>query len=647
MPKQILSFLLLLLASSGFQSFAFTVSPLFGDHMVLQRNKPIIIWGKGKPGEKVTAIFAGIQSKSKTGPDSIWKCLLFPHKEGGPYSIILTGKNEIVLNDVWFGEVWIASGQSNMEMKLKQQVTNNALEISMANYPMIRAIDIQNQASAIPVNTIKTTGWDICSPQSAGDISAVAYFFAREIHQKLNVPIGLIQCDWGGTPAEAWTSKEALSEFPEFNRAIASLTDPERDIPVSANFPKALAAFRESVKKHDAGTIGQWWKAELPGTETDWKTMEIPNGWENAGLDGFDGIVWFRKEFTVSKQMAEEKGVVLHLSTIDDLDSTWLNGVKIGGIKGHNIKREYVIPDGLLKEGKNVVSVQVLDWVGGGGLWGPKDEIRIQGKSGSIPLAGDWKYKVGCDYIDLKPIADDLDRQNKPTTLYNGMLHPLITLSIAGAIWYQGEANAGRPYQYRTLFPAMIKDWRAKFDIGDFPFYFVQLSNFKKPDPSPKESNWAELREAQTMALSLPNTGMACIIDAGEAGDIHPANKQAVGYRLALQALSKTYNRNVACESPRFEKAISEGNTLRISFEFTYNGLKVTDPNGIVKGFAVAGADKKYHWAQAKLDGSEVLVSSPDVQQPVYVRYAWANNPADVNVFNSADLPLIPFRTDK
>lgn len=375
--------------------------------------------------------------------------------------------------------------------------------------------------------------------------------------------------------------------------------------------------------------------------------MEIPNGWENAGLDGFDGIVWFRKEFTVSKQMAEEKGVVLHLSTIDDLDSTWLNGVKIGGIKGHNIKREYVIPDGLLKEGKNVVSVQVLDWVGGGGLWGPKDEIRIQGKSGSVSLAGDWRYKVGCDYIELKPIADDLDRQNKPTTLFNGMLHPLIPLSIAGAIWYQGEANAGRPYQYRTLFPNMIRDWRSKFMQGDFPFYFVQLANFMKPDKEPKETNWAELREAQTMALSLPNTGMACIIDVGEANDIHPRNKQDVGHRLALQALSKAYKSDLPCESPRFEKATVEGNSIRISFQFVYGGLKAKDPYGYVKGFAIAGADKKFHWASAKLEGTSIVVSSPDVPQPVYVRYGWAQNPADANVYNSADLPLIPFRTDK
>ena len=375
--------------------------------------------------------------------------------------------------------------------------------------------------------------------------------------------------------------------------------------------------------------------------------MSLPNHWEKAGLEGFDGAVWFRKEVTVSEQFAKEKDLQLRLSTIDDMDSTWLNGVKIGGLRGWDRNRNFSIPDGLLKPGKNVIAIRVIDWIGNGGINGQKEDMVLSGKNENISLAGEWNYKVGCPVSELVPIGDDKRMYMMPTALYNGMLHPLLPLSIQGAIWYQGEANTSKALQYQTLFPAIIKDWRTRFGQGDFPFLFVQLANYEKPDALPPiKSTWAELREAQTMTLSLPNTGMATAIDIGEENDIHPRNKQDVGRRLALLALAKTYGQNNPCENPVIDKAVKQGNQIKVSFKFVFDGIKNKDKYGYIKGFAVSGADKKFYWAKAVLEKNEVLVSSPEVPSPEYIRYGWSNNPDDLSLYNSADLPVIPFRTD-
>ena len=628
-------------------AWAVKLSAIFGDQMVLQRNKPVSIWGKGAPGEKVTVTFGSIRMNTKVATDSSWKIQLPGQMAGGPHIIQVNGKNEIILHDVYFGEVWIASGQSNMELKLKQPVVNNTQEIANAHFPQIRYIDVKNMPKSTPQSDFETKGWNVCSPKTAGDFSAVAYFFSREVFQKINVPIGIIQCEWGGTPAEAWTSKEALKPFPEFNSAIADLVNAEAMQTHTPNFKKILAGFNESLLKNDAGTKGGWWKSELSPTESDWKPMTIPTVWEQAGLPGFDGAVWFRKEFNCSATLAKETGVILRLSTIDDMDSTWVNGVKVGGMRGYDRNRNYTLPEGVLKEGKNVVSIRVIDWSANGGLWGDRENIVVQSKTETLSLAGDWQYKVGCKATDLVNVGDDKRMQNMPSALYNGMLHPLLPLSIQGVIWYQGESNANKAKQYQALFPAMINDWRSRFNQGNFPFLFVQLANYMKAEDEPKESNWAELREAQTMTTSLPNTGMACIIDVGEAYDIHPRNKQDVGHRLAVLALKNTYGIDVPSQSPSLDKAEKQGKTMRISFRNTYSGLKVRDKYGFVKGFAIAGSDKKFQWAEAKLEGNQILLSSASIPDPQFVRYGWANNPDDVNVYNSADLPLIPFRTDQ
>ena len=624
------------------------LSPLFTEHMVLQRDKPICFWGKANPGEKVVVTLGSQSLKTKADKDSNWILNLPAQKAGGPHLLKFKGENEIKFSDIFIGEVWIASGQSNMEWKLKQPVKNGQVEISMANFPQIRFIDVKNQTAIKPQKNIDSKGWMVCSSQTAPEFSAVAYFYARELFQKLNVPIGVILSEWGGTPAESWTSQEALAEFPEFKEAIADLPNAEAMASHTDQFKSLLQKFNESLKQHDAGTKGEWWKEVLPESEKDWKPMSIPNYWEKAGLENFDGAVWFRKEFMVSSAFANESEKFLRLSRIDDMDSTWINGVKIGGYRGFDRNRNFPIPKGVLKEGKNVIAIRVIDWAADGGICGDKGEIKIVGNnSESIPLNGEWMYKIGCQVKDLVNIGNEKRLFVMPSTLYNAMIHPLLQLSIKGVIWYQGESNATRAKQYQTLFQAMIKDWRLKFKQGDFPFLFVQLANYMTPDQEPLESTWAELREAQTMALNLPATGMALAIDIGEANDIHPKNKQEVGFRLAQLALSECYGFQINSKCPFFDKIEKVEKGFKVSFTNVNNGLVVKDKYGYIKGFSISGSDKKYYWATARLEGNQVLVFSDKVQDPKFVRYGWANNPEDLNLFNSAGLPVCPFRTDK
>ena len=620
--------------------------PLFGSQMVLQAGKPVSIWGKATPGEKITFQMGSLVQKTKAEKDSSWKILFPAQQAGGPHKIQLQGKNTVVLEDVYFGEVWIASGQSNMEWKLKQPILNQAKEIANAQFPQIRFLDVKNKYASQPQSQIETKGWKICNPENAPELSAVAYFFAREIHQKKKMPIGLILCEWGGTPAEAWTSKEALKGFPEFESALAKLPEMSLQTPEAPVFQTKLSAFNTSLIEKDPGVLGKWWSTQA--IDADWKTMEIPSVWENAGLPLFDGVVWFRKEIDVPPALAAESKVLLRLSTIDDMDSVWVNGIKIGGMRGYDRNRNYTLPDGVLKPGKNTISVRVIDWTGNGGLWGAKEDMKLAGKNESIPLSGLWKYKPGCAADQLAKIGDDVRMQNQPATLFNGMLHPIIPLGIKGVIWYQGESNTAKASQYQRLFPAMIQDWRSRFGQGDFPFYFVQLANYLSPDTLPAEkSPWAELREAQEMTLSLPNTGMATAVDIGEANDIHPKNKQEVGRRLALIALKNLYQSDLPFLNPSMDKIEKIGTGFSVTFKNAEKGMKVKDRYGYAKGFAVAGADKKFYWAPARLEGGKVFVYSPQVPEPVYLRYGWANNPDDINLYNSAGLPLLPFRTDK
>jgi sialate O-acetylesterase len=621
---------------------------VFSDNMVLQQKTNAAIWGKATAGKavKITVSWNKINYGTITDASGNWKIKVATPGYGGPYTITISDGELLVLNNVLIGDVWICSGQSNMEMPLAGwgKILNNEKETADAKFPNIRLLQADHITSNSPINDAKVAngGWQECSPKYIAEFSSTAYFFAREVYEKTKIPIGLIHTSWGGTIAEAWTSAESLKKMTDFSAAVDKIQKSAKN-PSTISYEEKVQNWVKTITEKDSGyQAGQakWASAET----TNWKNMTLPTLWEDAALKNFDGIVWFTKKITLPENW-KTNGVKLNLGTIDDNDITFVNGVKVGETVGYNVGRSYVIPANLLKDGENTITVRVFDSGGGGGVYGEAKDLNLtNNKTEKISLAGDWKYKVGLDFKNVEAKPYEEDGPNRPTVLYNAMIHPYLQFSIKGAIWYQGESNADRAYQYRELFPIMIKDWRQKWGQGDFPFYFVQLANFMQVDNAPVESAWAELREAQQKTLALPNTGMATIIDIGDAKDIHPKNKQEVGRRLALIALAKTYGQKINYSGPVYQSSKVEGKQIRLTLGNTENGLKSAD-GAALTGFAISGADKKFYWAKATIQGNQIVVSSDQVANPVAVRYAWGNNPV-ANMTSNDGLPASPFRTD-
>ena len=618
---------------------------LFSDNMVLQRDKDIPVWGTADPGGEVFVEIAGQQKSTEVSKDGKWRIDFHAMPAGGPYDLIISGKETITYKNVLVGEVWLCSGQSNMEMTVTS-CNNYIEELAKADYPNIRLFQVKRTTSNQPLDTMNGDGWEVCSSKTIANFSSVAYFFGRKLYKELGVPIGLINSSWGGTPAESWASAEALKVMPDFRDEVEMIESTLSEHKLSAQDYEVKIKLRD--KKTITGDAGFdngqpiWNNPELD--LTGWKTMNLPTRWENAGYPNLDGIMWFRKEINLPASMAGTN-LVLYLGPANDIDITWFNGIKIGGLSDANILREYKIPKSLVKPGKNVVVVSVQDIGFSGGIWGKADQMFIKSSNGiSISIAGEWLSKIGFDTNILGPKPHSPNDPNRPTVLFNSMLHPLVPFAIQGAIWYQGESNASRAYQYQTLFPIMINDWRNQWNQGDFPFLFVQLANFMELQTAPKDDDWAELREAQLKTLSLSNTGMAVTIDIGDADDIHPKNKQEVGRRLALNALNLAYNQEIEYSGPIYKTKTIEGNRIRITFDHSDSGL-TTKENQELKGFAIAGSDRIFRWAQAKIDGNSILVWNDKIETPVAVRYAWAANPI-CNLYNGTDLPASPFRTD-
>lgn len=613
---------------------------IFGHNMVLQREKPIVIWGWADPKEKVMIEFNKQRKSATTGKDGKWTIVLEAEVAGGPYQLTASGKNKIVLDNILVGDVWICSGQSNMEWLLRN--SNNAdEEIRQSNIPAIRHFKVPNEVAGNPLQDLKGGEWKISNPENAGDFTAVGYFFAREINSELNIPVGLINTSWGGTHSETWTSREAFENSDEFKTMIAAMPRLDMDSITKANM--------ESIQKRVKDLQGelprpqdqpQSWK-ETTFDDSAWPVMTAPRLWEGQALGNVDGVVWYRKDVTLSQEEAG-KEAVLELAKIDDNDETFVNGVKVGGINRYSDDRKYTVPAGVLKQGKNVIAIRVEDSGGGGGIYGDAAAVKITVAGKEFPLAGEWRFRV--EKLDIKPGVGPNDY---PTLLFNAMISPLLPLAIKGALWYQGESNAGRSYQYRKAFPLMIADWRKHWKQGDFPFYYVQLASYRANNGnSNKGSGWAELREAQTMTLSVPNTGMAVTTDIGDPGDIHPRNKQDVGKRLAAIALNKTYGKNNVYAGPTYQSMKAEGNKINVTFANTGKGLMAKDKYGYVRGFEIAGADQKFHYAKAFIEGDHVVVFNDSVQSPVAVRFGWADDASDTNLFNEEGFPAVPFRTD-
>ncbi|HVF41859.1 MAG TPA: sialate O-acetylesterase [Pyrinomonadaceae bacterium] len=625
--------------------------PLFTEHMVLQRGVRFPVWGWAAPGSRVTVEMRGKEETAVAGDSGKWVAKLGPFDAGGPFTLTVRGAQTVTLNDVLVGDVWLASGQSNMEMGVTQ-VNDAEAEVAHADYPRLRLFQVPKVAATTPRATVNAR-WAVCDPKSIaeggwGGFSAVAYFFGRRLHKELNVPVGLIHTSWGGTAAEGWVSAEKLSTMPEFVPAVNDLEKAWADSKVPPeNFDKALA---EWWAENDPGSAASptWGDASLDASA--WKTMRLPQYWEDAGLPGFDGVVWFRRTFELPANWAG-KDLTLSLGPVDDVDTTFVNGVPVGGLSQWDAPRSYRVKARLLKPGVNTVAVRVLDGGVGGGIYGKAESMKIEPADGGGPpvsLAGEWRYSasVALSEIKTQPPRSGGNDFSVPEIRYNGMIAPLLPYAVKGAIWYQGEANVGRAPQYERVMRALVSDWRERFtSAGDFPFLVVQLANYLERRDAPADSEWARLREAQLhVSRDVKNSGLAVTIDIGDAKDIHPKNKQDVGARLALVALANVYGRKLEYSGPAYKGMKVEGGRARLSFDHAGGGL-VAGGGGPLKGFAVAGDDRRFHRADATIEGETVIVSSPDVKRPTAVRYGWADNP-DCNLYNRAGLPASPFRTD-
>lgn len=617
--------------------------PLFTDNMVLQRGISDPVWGWAKPGQKITVSLNGKSATATAGVDGKWMAKLGPFSAGGPFTLSITGPQSVTLKNILIGDVWICSGQSNMEMGIG--AIHAPGDIAKATNPNIRLFSVPKAVATAP-RALTTGNWDVCTPETVakggwGGFSAVGYFFGKNLQETQKVPIGLIHTSWGGTIAEAWTSAEALkAALPEFAPSVEQVQAAAKNTSTTS-VTQQMAAW---WKKNDPGTVANWQAVGFDAAA--WKTMNLPTTIETAGLDGFDGVVWFRKEVTLPEGWTG-KDATLHLGPIDDNDTTFVNGVQVGATEGWQMPRDYKILGNLLKAGKNIVVVRVLDTGGGGGIYGDPSAMKLEAAgTAPIALAGSWLYQDSVALAKTTPPPTQLDgNPNVTTVLYNGMIAPLLPFGIKGAIWYQGESNAGRGKQYQTLLPTLIEDWRSRFGVGAFPFFIVQLANFQARRAEPGESAWAELREAQAQtAQTLPKVGLAVAIDIGDASDIHPTNKQEVGRRLALSAQALAYGEKIEYSGPVYASRKTDGAKLRVMFTHA-DGLAVQG-GGRLQGFAIAGADNKWVWADAIIDGQSVVLSSPQVPHPVAVRYNWADNP-DGNLMNAANLPAVPFRHDK
>ena len=613
---------------------------LFTSHMVLQRDRAIPLWGWADPKETITVTFKGQTQTVVAGKDGTWRITLKPEPTGGPFDLSFKGKNQIVLQDILLGDVWICSGQSNMEWEV-EETENAPLEIANANFPQIRHFKINKTLAITPQSDVPSGGWNICSPETVSKFTAVGYFFARELNQQLRIPIGLINTSWGGTMVETWISKEAFAQNPDFKDMIADL--PVIDLDSLSKVKKAvLNRHVQSLQGpfSDSSTIAQW--KNLHYNDEKWPTLNAPGNWEYQALGEFDGEVWLRKTFELDSA-DHIKNALMQLAKIDDWDETYLNGVRIGGMDRYTFLRKYAIPDGLLRKGKNVIAVKVTDTGGGGGIWGDPNDLFLTMDQIQLSLAGAWKFQVA----NISIISHGIGPNDYPTLLYNAMIAPLIPVGIKGAIWYQGESNADRAEEYQKSFPLMITDWRKRWNQGDFPFYFVQLASFKAQNGNSKQgSTWAELREAQSKTLQLPHTGMAITTDIGNPEDIHPRNKQDVGKRLAALALNNDYGQATVCQGPTLNAMTVDGNRAILSFSNQGTGLMTKDKYGYLRGFEIAGADQKFYYAKAWIENNHVVVFQENVPVPLAVRYGWADDASDNNLYNQEGFPAPPFRTD-
>jgi sialate O-acetylesterase len=617
---------------------------LISDGMVLQRNVPLKIWGWAAAGEKVTLTFNGKLFSAIADKDGDWMMKLPKQTAGGPYKMLVKGsKNELEINDILIGDVWLASGQSNMEMPMRRVSPYYSTEIKNSECKFIRQFYVpQKYNFNQPEKDLESGSWKSVNPQNVLDFSAIAYFFEKNIYDKYKIPVGIINASLGGSPAEAWLSEEALKSFPEYYNEMQRFKSKELITKIEQDDNARIGEWYSTLNKNDEGNKSadkRWSQPEL--NVTDWKTMNIPGYWTDYSPEMKNGVVWFRKQIQVSASLAAKPSILI-LGRIVDADSVFVNGVFVGTTSYQYPPRRYAIRAGLLKTGENSIVVRVVSNSGNGGFV-PDKQYVIESENDTLNLIGAWQYRQGAA---MNPLGGQTFVRWKPGGLYNAMIAPLTNFAMKGCLWYQGESNTGKPLEYAALLTKLIHTWRANWLLKDLAFLYVQLPNFMKPVSEPAESNWALFREQQQKVLAVPNTAMAVAIDLGEWNDIHPVNKKAVADRLALQAQKIVYGNTklVSC-GPLYLSMKIVKDSIVLNFKNTGSGL-IFQGDKQLNNIAIAGADKKFVWASAKIEKNRLIVWSEKIANPVAVRYAWADNPDKANLYNTEALPASPFRTD-
>jgi len=634
----------LLMSFLSLQTFSQVSLPrLVSNGMVLQRNTDVKIWGWAADGESIKICFLDSVYYTTANKHGEWGVIFSDLPAGGPYDMKIIASNTIIIRDILIGDVWVCSGQSQMDINMNRVRPLYEDEIKNAGNSHIRYFTVPTVYNFNePKKDLPYGSWEGISHDNILSVSAIAYFFADDLYNKYKIPIGLIRSSLGGSPAEAWLSEDAIVEFPEYYHEAQKFKDTALIKLIQNADDERIRAWYEKLNKTDKGYKNPgmpWYKPEV--NVSGWSVMKVPGYWADCDLGEVNGVVWFRKDVELTADIAG-KPARLNLGRVVDADSVFVNGFYVGSVSYQYPPRRYDIPENILKEGKNTIVVRLISNSGRGGFVPDKPyELVIEGDT--IDLKGDWHYQLGAK---MEPMQDQTFIRWKPTGLYNGMISPLTDYAIKGVIWYQGESNTGRPSEYATLFPALIKNWREKWERGDIPFIYVQLHNFMESYDYPTESNWALTREAQLHALSLPNTAMAVTIDLGEWNDIHPLNKKDVGQRLALAAQKIAYNdADIVSSGPIYRSMEIENDSIILTFSDIGSGLMIKG-GGELKCFAIAGQDKKFVWARAKIADDKVIVWCEKVKKPAAVRYAWADNPEGANLYNKEGLPASPFRTD-
>lgn len=634
--KPLLTIFLLLLYSFLVQAEV-RLPKLVSSGMVLQCNSQVKIWGWADSNEEISLKFNGLEFTTTATADGKWTIMLPPQNAGGPFDMTISGKNTIHLNNILFGEVWLCSGQSNMETTLSRVSPLYEKEIETSENQQIRLFQVPVKWNfRTPQNDIQGGKWEEANPQNILKYTAVGYFFARGLYEKYKIPVGIIQCAAGGSAAESWLSEETLSAFPEQYKIARQLAD-------SAYLSNLLVSERNAGKKWNEKLVktdksNPLWSAPA-FDDTDWQTFQLPGNFrETIGFES--GIVWFRKEIELPENFAG-KPAYLEMGRIVDSDSVFINGIFVGSVSYQYPPRRYNIEPGILKTGKNVIAVRVVSQSGNGGFIKEKP-YQLTVDEQSLDLQGNWKYKVGAK-TENAPVSTFLP--SKPVGLFNAMLHPISGYTIKGVAWYQGETNAERPTGYASVLKSLIAGWRGLWN-SNLPFLIVQLPEFMEEKTEPAESDWAVLRNEQLKILSVPGTSLIVTLGLGEWNDIHPLRKKEVSDRLLQAALKNVYGeKNLVVSGPIYKSMKIKGNKIEISFNECGKGLKTADGKE-PKYFAIAGADKKFVWAKARIKNNKIIVWSKNVKNPVIVRYAWADNPKGANLCNSDGMPASPFSTE-